>query len=104
MRLRPYLLSISVLHAVLNPATSFYCHTSVLTSRLFSFPAAFRAPHSEGAGSTIHKTCAFPRPIVYLRKKIGERSTLFVWSYINMLKKEDFLMYFHFSLPVQGEF
>lgn len=93
MLLRDYRLSIFVVRAVLNPDTIFSCQKSMLTSHLFSFPVAFRAPHREGAGSAITKTCSFPRQIVYLMKKIEERSTLFVWSYINILKKEDFLIY-----------
>ena len=92
MLLRDYRLSIFVVRAVLNPDTKFSCQKSMLTSHLFSCPVAFRAPHREGAGSAISKTCSFPRQIVYLMKKIEERSTLFVWSYINILKKEDFLI------------
>lgn len=49
--------------------------------------------HREGALSALSKMCGFPGQIVYLMKKIEERSTLFVWSYINIFKTEDFLIY-----------
>lgn len=39
------------------------------------------------------RRAAFPGQIVYLMKKIEEWSTLFVWSYINIFKREDFLIY-----------